>query len=212
MVALSPSPSAPSPSGRKRWAPSIPMWPQPQQPRGAVQCLGERMAEPLYHRGLTIREKPLGPEHPDVATCLNPRPLYAKEGRTGRRSRSPTGPSPRFAKALGPEHPRRRRTSTTSRGCTHAREMVAPSPSTSAPSPSRGESARVPPSRHRRQALANLVLLYDTQGHYEQAEPLCRRAIAISEKTLGPNHPDTAIIRSFHAALLQKGRQPLNLS
>jgi phosphatidylserine/phosphatidylglycerophosphate/cardiolipin synthase-like enzyme len=27
-------------------------------------------AEPLYKRALAIREKTLGPEHPDVATCL----------------------------------------------------------------------------------------------------------------------------------------------
>jgi tetratricopeptide (TPR) repeat protein len=27
-------------------------------------------AEPLYNRALTIREKALGLEHPDVATCL----------------------------------------------------------------------------------------------------------------------------------------------
>jgi len=28
-------------------------------------------AEPLYNRALAIREKALGPEHPDVATSLN---------------------------------------------------------------------------------------------------------------------------------------------
>jgi tetratricopeptide (TPR) repeat protein len=27
-------------------------------------------AEPLYQRALSIREKALGPEHPDLATCL----------------------------------------------------------------------------------------------------------------------------------------------
>ena len=28
-------------------------------------------AEPLYNRSLAIREKVLGPQHPDVATSLN---------------------------------------------------------------------------------------------------------------------------------------------
>ena len=28
-------------------------------------------AEPLYERALAIREKALGPDHPDVATSLN---------------------------------------------------------------------------------------------------------------------------------------------
>ena len=36
-------------------------------------------AEPLYQRALAICEKALGPEHPDVATCLeNYAPCYEK--------------------------------------------------------------------------------------------------------------------------------------
>jgi len=38
-------------------------------------------AEPLYERVLTIREKALGPEHPDVATSLDGLArLYADQG------------------------------------------------------------------------------------------------------------------------------------
>ena len=35
-------------------------------------------------------------------------------------------------------------------------------------------------------------MLYRTQGEYAEAEPLYRRALAIREKALGPEHPDTA--------------------
>ena len=38
-------------------------------------------------------------------------------------------------------------------------------------------------------SLNNLTRLYDTQGKYGQAEPLRRRALAIAERTLGPEHP-----------------------
>jgi tetratricopeptide (TPR) repeat protein len=39
-------------------------------------------AEPLYKRSLEIREKALGPDHPDVATSLkNIAELYRKTGR-----------------------------------------------------------------------------------------------------------------------------------
>ena len=39
-------------------------------------------AEPLYKRSLAIREKALGPDHPDVATSLeNVAVLYRKTGR-----------------------------------------------------------------------------------------------------------------------------------
>jgi tetratricopeptide (TPR) repeat protein len=42
------------------------------------------------------------------------------------------------------------------------------------------------------QGLNNLGLLYDAQGHYEEAESLYQRALQIREKVLGPEHPDTA--------------------
>tara|TARA_Y100000588_G_scaffold284755_1_gene302368 strand:- start:285 stop:785 length:501 start_codon:yes stop_codon:yes gene_type:complete len=40
--------------------------------------------------------------------------------------------------------------------------------------------------------LNNLAGLYRYQGHYEDAEPLYKRALAINEKALGPDHPATA--------------------
>ncbi len=36
------------------------------------------------------------------------------------------------------------------------------------------------------------ALLYRAQGHYAEAEPLYRRALAIWEKALGPEDPDVA--------------------
>ena len=41
-------------------------------------------------------------------------------------------------------------------------------------------------------SLNNLAKLYYTQGQYAQAEPLYKRVLAICEKALGPEHPDTA--------------------
>ncbi len=41
-------------------------------------------------------------------------------------------------------------------------------------------------------SLTNLAILYQTQGRYAEAEPLHRRALAIREKALGPDHPDVA--------------------
>ena len=41
-------------------------------------------------------------------------------------------------------------------------------------------------------SLNNLALLYNTQGHYAQAEPLYKRSLAIKEKALGPDHPSVA--------------------
>ena len=38
----------------------------------------------------------------------------------------------------------------------------------------------------------NLASLYQTQGRYAEAEPLYKRALAIREKALGPDHPTVA--------------------
>jgi len=67
-------------------------------------------AEPLYRRSLAIREKALGPEHPDLATGLNNLALLLKiKG-------DYAGAEPFYRralaireKALGPEHPSSKR-------------------------------------------------------------------------------------------------------
>ena len=41
-------------------------------------------------------------------------------------------------------------------------------------------------------SLNDLAVLYRAQGRYAEAEPLSNRALAISEKALGPEHPDVA--------------------
>ena len=41
------------------------------------------------------------------------------------------------------------------------------------------------------------------QGKLDEAEPLIRRDLAISEKALGPDHPDVAITLNNLAQLLQ---------
>ncbi len=51
-------------------------------------------------------------------------------------------------------------------------------------------------------SLNNLALLYQAQGHYAEAEPLYKRALAILEKALGPEHPHVAQSLENYAALL----------
>ena len=46
-------------------------------------------------------------------------------------------------------------------------------------------------------------MLYRATGRYAQAEPLFQRAIAIGEKTLGPEHPDLATGLNNLAGLYQ---------
>ena len=50
-------------------------------------------------------------------------------------------------------------------------------------------------------SLNNLAGLYDSLGDYAKAEPLYKRALAIWEKALGPDHPDVATSLNNLAAL-----------
>jgi hypothetical protein len=43
-----------------------------------------------------------------------------------------------------------------------------------------------------RNKLNNVANIYIAQGRYAGAEPLYKRSLAISEKALGPDHPDVA--------------------
>lgn len=42
------------------------------------------------------------------------------------------------------------------------------------------------------------------QGHFEDAEPLCRRALEITEERLGKNHPQYSVCLSNLAVLLRE--------
>jgi CHAT domain-containing protein len=55
--------------------------------------------------------------------------------------------------------------------------------------------ARLPTS------LNNLAYLYQTLGRYAEAEPLHKRALAILEQALGPEHPDVATGLNYLAVL-----------
>ena len=63
-------------------------------------------AEPLYKRALAIREKALGPDHPDVARSLNNlAELYENQGRYAEAEPLYKRALAIREKALGPDHP-----------------------------------------------------------------------------------------------------------
>src|SRR5215467_13759258 len=52
--------------------------------------------------------------------------------------------------------------------------------------------------------VLSLALLYQEQGKYAEAEPLFKRALAICERALGPDHPHTQTVRRNYDWLLQE--------
>ena len=178
---------------------------EPQQSRVPARGPGRPCgARPLYERALAIREKALGPEHPDTATSLNNLAslLQAQGDLVGARSLFERALAIR-EKALGPEHP-----DTASSLNNLANLLQGPGRScgrAAAPRARAGDlrkGARPRASRYggepqqpRQPASA--------QGDLAGARPLFERALAIHEKALGPEHPDTATSLSNLAGVLR---------
>ena len=53
------------------------------------------------------------------------------------------------------------------------------------------------------ESLNDLALLLQVQGDLGVARPLYERALAICEKALGTDHPDTATVRNNLASLVR---------
>ena len=156
---------------------------------GNYPLAGTALAE-----ALSIREKMLDPEHPDVAAGLNNLALlYRAQGRYAEAE-------PLYKRALaigemvfGPEH--LDFAMVLNNLATLYREQ--------------GRYAQAEPLYKRALAIVekilgpehpdiatdlnNLALLYHAQGRYAEAEPLFKRALAIGERVLGPEHPKVAI-------------------
>ena len=188
--AATPRPSrstgAASPSARRRWGPSTPTSaPSLNNLAELYRAQGRYAeAEPLYRRSLAIREKALGPEHPDVGTGAQ------------QPGRAVPGPGPlrrgRAALPAQPRHPRegagarasrrRHRRSTTWPGCTGPRAAT--------PRPSRSIGAASPSARRRwgpstptwAPSLNNLAWLALAQGDWAQAADYWRRSTGVIQR------------------------------
>jgi CHAT domain-containing protein/Tfp pilus assembly protein PilF len=150
-------------------------------------------AIPLTERSLSLRERALGPRHPDVAISLNNLArLYQAQGAYARAE-------PLYARALG----------------IRQKALGAMHPDVAASLNNLGELyfaqaayAHAEPLFVRAldirekmlgamhpdvaESLNDLAVLYWDQGTYTRAEPLFVRALDIREKVLGATHPDVA--------------------
>jgi tetratricopeptide (TPR) repeat protein len=161
-------------------------------------------AGPLYNHALAIREKTLGPEHPDTATSLN------KLGMLFQAQGDLAGARPLYERALAirekvldPEHP----DTATSLGnlavlLQDQGDLVGARPLYERALAIR-EKVLGPEHPDTATSLNNLALLLQDQGDLVGARPLYERVLGIREKTLGPEHPDTALGLNGLALLLQ---------
>ncbi len=172
-------------------------------------------AEPLLRRALVIREKALGPDHPDTATALNNLAgLLESKG-------DYAGAEPLYhrslaiaEKALGPDHPNTATSLNNLAALLKSKGDYAEAEPLYRRALAIWEKALGPDHPDTATSLNNLAALLRVKGDYAGAEPLHRRALAIWEKALGPDHPDTATSLNNLAALLESkgdyaGAEPL---
>jgi CHAT domain-containing protein/tetratricopeptide (TPR) repeat protein len=144
-------------------------------------------------RALALREKALGPNHPDVAQNLNNlASLYQVQGAYAKAE-------PLYArvldireKSLGPNHLDVAQSLNSLALLYKLRGAYAKTEPLYARALDIREKALGPHHPDVAQSLNNLASLYQVQGAYGKAELLYARALDIREKALGPHHPDVA--------------------
>ncbi len=162
---------------------------------GSISAQGRYAeAEPLYRRALAIHETALGPEHPDTATGLNNLAgLYQAQGRYAEAEPLYRRALAIREKALGAEHP------DTAASLNNLAGLYA------CPGPLRGGRAALPSARWRsarrrwgrsiptsRRASTISPCSIMPRAATRRPSRSTERALAISEKALGAEHPDTA--------------------
>jgi tetratricopeptide (TPR) repeat protein len=150
-------------------------------------------APPYFEGALEIRERILGPDHPDVSQAIiGLATIHYFKGEYSKAEPLYLRALAIREKSLGPEHP----------------DVAQSIYILAALYAALGEYAKAEPLYQRALAiqeksfgqehpdvaasLNNLATLYVDLGDYAKAEPLHLRALAIKEKSLGPEHPNVA--------------------
>jgi tetratricopeptide (TPR) repeat protein/CHAT domain-containing protein len=161
-------------------------------------------AIPLAQRLLSIREKALGPEHPDVATALGTLArLYHDDGRYAEAEPLYKRSLAIREHALGPDHADVAASLNSLAQLYQAEGRYADAEPFYKRSLAIREKVLGPDHPYVATTLNGLARLYHDDGRYADAEPLYKRSLSIREKALGPDNPDVAAVLGDLAQLYQ---------
>jgi CHAT domain-containing protein/Tfp pilus assembly protein PilF len=150
-------------------------------------------AIPLAQRALAIREKTLGPDHPNVATAMmSLASLYDDQGRYADAEPLYKRALAIYEKARGPNDPYVSAALNNLALLYYNQGRYSDAEPLNKRSLAIREKLLGPNHPEIALALHNLAMVYQIQGRYADAEPLFKRSLAIVEKALGPNHPNVA--------------------
>jgi CHAT domain-containing protein len=150
-------------------------------------------AEGLFKRALAIKEKALGPDHPDFARSLgNLAWLRYEQGRYADAEELYKRDLAIREKALGADHPDVAATLDNLAIVNAAQGRYADAERLYKRALAIKEKALGADHPDVAATLCNLAIAYADQGKYADAEGLHKRALAIKEKVLGADRPDVA--------------------
>jgi CHAT domain-containing protein/tetratricopeptide (TPR) repeat protein len=148
-------------------------------------------AQPFAERALGIRERVLGPEHPDVAGALNNLAvIYSNKGDFAKAEPLLQRALSMLERVLGPEHPNVGDSLNNLASLYRNRGDYAKAEPLLQRALSMLERVLGPEHPKITDPLNNLALLYKDRGDFAKAEPLLQRALTIDEKVLGSEHPN----------------------
>jgi tetratricopeptide (TPR) repeat protein len=161
-------------------------------------------ARALLERALAIRERALGPEHPDTAMSLNNLALLLKDqgDLAGARPLVERALAIR-EKALGHDHPDTAESLNTFALLLYGQGDLAGARPLFERALAINEKTLGSEHPDTATSLNNLAALLQAEGDLTKPRPLHERALAIREETLGSGHPDTATSLINLANLLQ---------
>ncbi|MBW4528498.1 MAG: tetratricopeptide repeat protein [Phormidium tanganyikae FI6-MK23] len=151
-------------------------------------------AEPLFVRSLSIREQPLGCDHPDVASSLNNLAnLYELQGRYAEAEPLLVRSLSIREQQLGHDHPNVALSLNNLAVLYNSQGRYAEAEPLLVRSLSIREQQLGHDHPNVALSLNSLGYLYYLQGRYVEAEPLWVRSLSIREQQLGRDHPDMAL-------------------
>lgn len=162
-------------------------------------------AEPLFKRSLAIRERALGPEHPEFATSLNNLgEVYREQGRFAEAEPLYRRSLTIKEKVLGLDHPQVARSLKGLGEILDEQGRDAEAASLYRRSLAILEKAHGPEHPDVAAMTSFVASSIESQGRYVEAEQLYRRVLAIYEKAFGPEHVNVAGALSSLGILYRK--------
>jgi tetratricopeptide (TPR) repeat protein len=151
-------------------------------------------AEPFLQQALTIQERILDPQHPDIATTLHDLALlHRAQGKYAQAEPLYLHAIELQKQVLGPSHSSVVTSLNDLAGLYRAQGKFVEADQLYQQALSLREQALGSEHPSVAESLDDFAGLYNDQGKYNQAESMLQRALSIREQALGPQHPQVAM-------------------